>query len=448
MTVASRLWTALTGGPAPPVEVTGAETVLPGPYRVAAAAAAAIGVTTYAAGELLRLRGIDPGRVAVDTRHAAAAFRSEHHVLVDGAVPGEAWAPLSDVYRAADGWVRLHCNYSHHAAAACRALGVPEERDALAAAVRDRAAEDVQEAVVAAGGAAAALRSRAAWRAHPQGAAVRTLPPVRFDPLGGTPPEPLPSGDRPLNGVRVLDLTHVIAGPVAGRTLAAHGADVLRIGAARLPALPLLDADTGLGKRSAHLDLRTDEGRAALWRLVREADVLIQSYRPGALAAWGFGPRQLAEARPGLVVVDISAYGWTGPWAERRGFDSLVQLASGLAHDPGSARPRPLPAQALDHATGWLAATAAMLGLRRRAMTGGGTHARLALAGTAEWLDSLGRLDGDGAYPDVSDLLVRTPGPLGTVTHVAPPGVLPAAPPRWLRGSPVPGADPAAWPRE
>ncbi|WP_020671913.1 CoA transferase [Amycolatopsis nigrescens] len=444
------LWRALTGEPLEPgaVAFTGAESVLPGPFRVAAAAATSVAATTLAAAELLRLRGVEPGRVSVDLGHAAAAFRSERYLLVDGGPPGDVWAELSGDYRAADGWVRLHCNYPQHAAAACRALGVPESREAVTEAVAARGAWQVQEEVLAAGGAAAALRSRADWLAHPQGRAVTGLPLAELTRTGHAAPVPLPDSGRPLGGVRVLELTHVIAGPVAGRTLAAHGADVLHIGAAHLPVVRPLVIDTGLGKRSAWLDLRTDAGRDRLWALIAGADVFIQSFRPGALAGLGFSADRLAAARPGLVQIELNAYGWAGPWAGRRGFDSLVQLATGIAAEGAADAPVPLPAQALDHATGWLAAAVAMTALRRRAAEGGGWRARLALARTGEWLDSLGGKDPAATEPDLTALLTTTQSQFGELTHVRAPGALPASNPQWTHGSPLPGGDSPNWPRE
>lgn len=441
------LWRELTGEDLPPISITGDESALPGPFRVEAAASAAVGVTTLAAAELLKARGVDPGVVSVDARHAAAAFRSERYARVEGMDKGSsgAWQPLSGDYRAADGWVRLHCNYPHHADAACRALGVPADRDAVTAAVAARAAHEIQDAVLAEGGAAAAMRAPADWAAHPQGQALAAEPLVDFRTPGPSAPAELPDSPRPLGGVRVLELTHVIAGPVAGRVLAAYGADVLHVGAAHLPSQLPLWLDTGLGKRSTHLDLRTAAGRDRLWALIAEADVLVQSYRPGALAKLGFSAEKLAEARPGIVVAELDAYGWTGPWAGRRGFDSLVQMASGIAAEQGMDQPRPLPAQALDHATGWLTAASVMTALRRRAVEGGSTRVRLSLARTGLWLNSLGRKDIGAEELDVTDLLEDTDGDYVRLTHVRLPGKLPAAPGGWSHGAPREGAHPAEW---
>ncbi|HEY3749737.1 MAG TPA: CoA transferase [Pseudonocardiaceae bacterium] len=455
--VLTDLYQRVAGRRPDPAEVTvvGDDQILPGRFRVGAAAAACVGTATLAAAELWRARGGDPGRVTVDARHAALAFTTERSLRVDGQVPGAAWAELSGDYPTADGWVRLHCNYEHHASAACAALAVPPDKAAVAEAVSLRPALEIEEGVLAAGGAAAAMRTEAEWRAHPAGQAVRGLPLVAVDRIADAPARLLPPADRPLTGIRVLDLTHVIAGPVCGRTLAAHGADVLHVGAAHLATVRPLVIDTGFGKRSACLDLRSPTDLATLRGLIADADVFVQSFRPGTLAARGLGPEQLAELSPGIVVLDLSAYGHAGPWRRRRGFDSLVQMASGIADDgaraAGVPTPTPLPAQALDHGTGWLAAAAAMTALRRQRTDGGSWWLRLALARTGAWLDDLGRLADDvspGRMPgddDVLDLLAETESPFGRVRHVRVPGDLPGAQPRYDFGPHLPGSDPAIW---
>ncbi|GAA1014573.1 hypothetical protein Aple_047470 [Acrocarpospora pleiomorpha] len=248
---------------------------------------------------------------------------------------------------------------------------------------------------------------------------------------------------RPLAGVRVLDLTRVIAGPVAGRVLAAYGANVLRVGAEDLPEVPGLVVETAFGKRSCHIDLRVESEK--LWELVRGADVILRGYRPGALEGFGFAADELARVRPGIVVVDISAYGVKGPWAGRRGFDSLVQMVSGIAHEGGDgSRPGPLPCQALDHATGYLAAFAAVAGLLRRADEGGSWHAELSLARTAWWLDELGRGE-PGAEPYADDLLDTMGSVFGELTFVRPPGSIEGAEPYWASPPPRRGEHAPAW---
>nr|WP_225312197.1 CoA transferase [Microbispora cellulosiformans] len=431
----------------------------------------------------------DP-EVAIDVRHAAVAFQSERHFRTDGKAM-DVWAALSGDYPASDGWVRLHCNFDHHRDAALRALGLApgSGREAVERACAGRAAVEVEEAVVREGGCAAALRSRAEWLAHPQAQAFAGLPLVGLSRLSGPGgrdngrgaghgagdggvrgwacgagggvghsagygPGPgevgergAGGGERPLSGVRVLDLTRVIAGPVAARTLAAYGAEVLRVSAAHLPEVPGLVVETAFGKRSCHVDLRSEAGRDRLRELVRGADVVIQAYRPGTLQARGFGPDDLAALRPGVVSVDVSAYGSRGPWASRRGFDSLVQMASGIAHENGDGlRPAPLPAQALDHGTGYLAAFGVVAALIRRAAEGGSWHVEVSLARTAAWLDALGRIDGGGVpLPPAGDLLATMDSPFGTLTYVTPPGLAGGARPGWTTPPPRQGEHPAAW---
>jgi crotonobetainyl-CoA:carnitine CoA-transferase CaiB-like acyl-CoA transferase len=289
---------------------------------------------------------------------------------------------------------------------------------------------------------------------HSQGRAIAGLPLLSIEQIGDAPPEPLPAAARPLAGIRVLDLTRIIAGPVCGRTLAAHGADVLLVSASHLPSLRPLVIDTGRGKLSTFIDLREASGRDTLAALVRGADVFVQGYRPGAVAALGFGPDEVAKIRPGIVYVSLSAYGREGPWAARRGFDSLVHTATGFnpaeADAFGASEPRPLPAQALDHATGHLMAFAAMAALARRAEQGGSWHVRASLAQTAHWLRRLGRIDGtacpDPKFDDVRDRLEETASGFGRLTAVRHAAIMDETPPRWTRPSVPLGAHPAAWP--
>ncbi|WP_030511717.1 CoA transferase [Microbispora rosea] len=453
----------------PEVRVVGEDPVLPSVFPLGTMAAASAGALTAAVAAYARrigrsdeegsggrqpVRGAhgDPD-VTIDVRHAAVAFQSERHFRTDGKAM-DVWAELSGDYRTSDGWVRLHCNFDHHRDAAVRALGLPpgSGKEDVGRACAGRTAVEIEDAVIREGGCAAAMRSRAEWLAHPQARALAGLPLVgvsRLSGRGGVLGDlgtGLPAGiERPLGGVRVLDLTRVIAGPVAARVLAAYGADVLRVGAAHLPEVPGLVVETAFGKRSCRIDLRSEADR--LRELVRQADVVIQAYRPGALRARGFGPDDLAALRPGIVCVDISAYGARGPWASRRGFDSLVQMACGIAHENGDGlRPSPLPAQALDHGTGYLAAFGAVAALLRRAAEGGSWHVEVSLARTAAWLDDLGRIDGAGVpQPRVEDLLATMDSPFGTLTYVTPPGAIDGTRPRWTSPPPRQGEHPAAW---
>ncbi|MGY1743346.1 MULTISPECIES: CoA transferase [unclassified Blastococcus] len=414
------VWTALGGGALPaPVTVRGS-TGLAGPLAAGELALASVAAQLLAARECTGAAA----PLELDARHVGLAVRSERFVTRGGRPVGPGFAPMSRFWRTADGWARLHANYPHHRAAVLAVLG---ERDPDAAAAAMTGAE-LEEAVVAAGGAAAAVRTEQAWRASAPGRAVADLPLLTVGRAGDAPPRDVPPG-----GPRVLALTRVIAGPVAARTLAAHGADVLRLESPRLPEDPGTLADTGSGQRTAVLDLAARSGRATAEELLAGADVLLLGYRPGALEALGLDPAELAVRHPHLVVVRLSAWGTTGPWGRRRGFDSLVQAATGIAAVCGrDGAPGALPAQVLDHATGHLAAAAALRALARRRAGGGTWSAELALARTAARLLAAGRVPdraGD-ADPDPAPHLVELPADGGAVTVVAPPGS-----PPWAHGA-------------
>ena len=381
---------------------------LPSQFQVGALASATIGAQALAAAQFWRMRGGRLQTVSLDQRHALAIFRSERYLLIDGKPPADPWSPIAGYYQAGDGrWVQLHTNFPHHRDGVLRVLQCADNRAAVAAAIAGWQASELDARLAQEGMVAALVRSPDEWLAHPQAAAIAALPLFEIERVAASAPE-LPRSDplRPLSGVRVLDLSRVIAAPVAGRTLAQHGAEVLAIGAAHLPNIPTLVIDNGRGKRAAQLDLRSEAGRQRLRELIRGADVFLHAYRPGALAAHGFSSEALQALRPGLVEVRLSAYGDAGPWAGRRGFDSLVQSATGIAWEEGQAagseQPGKLPCQALDHATGYLAAFCAMTALQRRATEGGGWRVRVSLAQTGRWLQSLPRLADGLQYADLS----------------------------------------------
>lgn len=409
--------------------------VLPSSFRVDEAAQASIGLAGLAAAAFHHRRGGPVQGVSVGRRHAAMEFRSERLLRLDGGPPPDLWDALTGLYAARDGWVRLHTIFPHHRAGVLRLLGCAADRERVARAVAERDAVAFEEEASAAGMCVTAFRTAAAWAAHPQSAALAGLPVVGISRIGDAPPECAPVAARPLGGVRVLDATRVIAGPVAGRTLAAHGAEVLALTAPHLPFVPPLVMDNNRGKRSASLDLRQSDDAVRLEVLVRQADVFLQGYRPGGLAGLGFGPERVAALRPGIVYGSLNAYGPTGPWAGRRGFDSLVQTATGLNADEmeatGEVLPRVLPAQALDHATGYLLAFGVMAALHRRAEEGGSWHVQVSLARTGQWLRGLGRVDGLGAadpgeMPDLMEVRASGFGELQAIRHAAKLDVTPA----------------------
>lgn len=437
--------------------VTGQDPTLPSTFQVGTLAASTIAAVGLAAAECHRLRTGIAQRVDVSVRDALVAFRSERYLRVDDGPAPDPRHPVTGFYDTRDGrWIQLHANFPHHLHGILDVLGCGPQRDDVAAAIRTRDGAALDTALAEAGLCAALIRTPEEWAAHDQAHAIASLPLFEIERIGDAPVEAIGRGapDQPLAGVRVLDLTRIIAGPVAGRTLASHGAQTLLVNGPHLPNIASLVIDNGRGKRSTWIDLRETAGVAALRDLARDADVFLQAYRPGALAARGFSPQALAELRPGIVCVSVSAYGHAGPWSKRRGFDSLVQSASGIAwqeqHAARENGPRHLPCQALDHATGYLAAFGAMIALARRATEGGSWHVRLSLAQTGRWLQSLGAVpDGlrapDLTLDDVRDRLDRTASPFGTLDAVRPAEHLSATPPRFAR-PPVPlGTDEARW---
>src|SRR5262245_21689593 len=299
------------------VDLTGNEPVLPSSFRVGTAAQATIAAAALAASELWRLRTGRFQGVSVDMR---SAFRSERYLRVDGKPPSEYHDPIAGLYRCGDGrWARLHTNLPHHRDGVLALLGCRHERTAVQRALDQWEAEKLETAAAEAGLVVTACRTFREWDDHPQGRAIARLPLFSIDQIGDATVEPLPAAERPLSGVKVLDLTRIIAGPVCGRTLAAHGADVLLITASHLPSMQPLVIDTGRGKLSASIDLRQASERETLASVLRDVDVFVQGYRPRAIAAFGFGPDDVARMRPGIVYVSLCAYGQEGPWASRRG---------------------------------------------------------------------------------------------------------------------------------
>ncbi len=366
------LWT-LAGGELSALDavtLTGEEPQLPSSFRVAAAAQASIAAAGLAAAQIWKLRSGQSQDVAVDIRHAVVECRSERYLRVDGKPPPPAWDAIAGIYKTRDRrLVRLHTNFRHHRDAVCKVLNCKPERDEVQAALMQWDGEAFETAAYAGGCVVALMRSHDEWSDLPHAKALAALPPISIEKIGDATPKPWPAGDRPLEGVRVLDLSRVIAGPVAGRTLAVHGADVLLIAGPDLPAIPWLTIDTGRGKLTGFVELKSQQGRSTLRDLLAGADIFSQGYRPLALANLGFSAEDAARISPGIIYVSLSAYGHAGPWAERRGFDSLVQTATGFNHAEGQAAgvdgPKELPAQMLDHATGYLMAFGAMMARAR-----------------------------------------------------------------------------------
>ena len=456
--ILSDLWTLGGGDRAAldAVTLTGEEPQLPSSFRVSAAAQASIAATGLAAAQVWKLRSGEEQEVAVDMRHAVVECRSERYLRCDGNPPPPAWDAIAGVYKTRDHrFVRLHTNFPHHRDAVCRVLDCKAERDDVQAALMQCDAESFETAAYAADGVVAMMRSHDEWLGLPQAKALAELPLIEIEKIGDAAPKPWPGGGRPLAGLRALDLSRVLAGPVACRTLAAHGADVLLISGPELPTIPWATIDTGRGKLSAFVELKHEEGRAKLRELLAQADIFSQGYRPRALAGLGFSPQDAAAINPGIVYVSLSAYGHVGPWSERRGFDSLVQTATGFNHAEGQAAgtdgPKELPAQILDHVSGYLMAFGAMMAKARQSREGGSWHVRVSLAQTGRWIWNFGRvadglateeLKGEAIKP-FSEEAQSGFGRLQAIRHSA---QLSKTPAFWSRPAMPLGSHPPQWP--
>jgi len=452
------LWTLAGGDPTAleAVTLTGEEQQLPSSFRVAAAAQTSIAAAGLAAAHVWKLRGGQDQKINVEMRHAVVECRSERYLRVEDQAPPPAWDAIAGVYKTrGQRFVRLHTNFPHHRDAVCRVLNCKAERAEVQAALMQWDAEAFETAAYQAGGVVAMMRSHDEWSETPQAKALAALPVLTIEKIGDAAPKPWPPGNRPLAGLRVLDLSRVIAGPVAGRTLAVHGADVLLVSGADLPAIPWLTIDTGRGKLTTFIDLKRGEGRRQLKELLRETDIFSQGYRPQALADLGFSPEEAARINPGIIYVSLSAYGHVGPWASRRGFDSLVQTTTGFNHAEGVAAgidgPKELPAQILDHATGYLMAFGAMMAKARQSREGGSWHVRVSLAQTGRWIWNLGRVANGLKTEDLKGEAIRpfveqVPSGFGSLQAIRHTAQLSRTPAFWSRPAMPLGSHPPQWP--
>lgn len=436
---------ALSGAGWPEPSITSRAPALDTPFHGEAAAAAALAAGAAEAAGLWRARAGQNQTVDVDTREAAAslvsflfqrfddAARAPSRVMPATAANG--FLPTGD-----GRFVYLHPSFDE-SAGHLKLLGCADTPDAVRAALARWTAPDLEAATAEAGLCAAMVRTPEEWDATDQGRRLAATPIVEVTRIGDGPPVPFPDApDAPLSGVKVLDLTRVLAGPACARALASHGAEVLHISGPDLPSFAPFVSDTGHGKRCAFLDLKTAAGRERLLGLVGQADVFSQGYRTGALERLGFSAEALAAVRPGLIHVSINCYGHEGGWATRPGWEQLAQTVSGMAHVQGdSGEPALLPAAVNDYTTGYLAAFGTMVALRRRAAEGGGWRVRVSLTRTAMWVRSLGLRPGGEAVPFSAEELaawsIREEGDWGPVTFLRPPARMSRTPAAWSRPS-------------
>jgi len=439
----------------------GTDPILPTSFRIGDTSTAALSAVGLAVSDLWESRTGRRQEVSVDARRATASLRSGKYIQLDGAGVSTERNTVMGVYPTKDGrWSYLHCNFPNHRAAALSVLGVAEDRDAVAKAVAKWNAQDLEDAIIEAKGAGGMVRTMEEWAKHPQAAAIANLPLMEIVKLADSPPEALPEGSRPLSGVRVLDLTRVLAGPTCARTLAEHGADVMKITGAHLPNIGYQEYDTGHGKLNAQLDLRETKDMETLRGLVSQTDVFSQGYRPGTLGGRGLSPEELAELRPGIVYISLCAFSHMGPWASRRGFDTVVQTVSGITNRQGDlfpgANPGPqfYPVSAIDYLTGYLMAFGGMVALNRRVHEGGSWLVRISLAQVGRWLVSQGEIPeanlknipAEFTPEEIASWSTVSDTPMGKLGHLGPVLSLSETPPRWARTSVPLGHHDPVWP--
>ncbi|HUC18073.1 MAG TPA: CoA transferase [Acetobacteraceae bacterium] len=439
------------------VTITGHDPVLDTPFRLAETAAAVLGAAGALFAEIWRLRGGRTQEVTIDVRAASLALES---VLLQ-----RQWGypialtepdyPTVAIYPTRDGrFVMLNGGYPLLRDGLLELLRCADQANALARAVAEWDAAELENAIADRGLCGVMVRTEAEWRTHPQGSAIAELPAVELRRIGDAPPRPLASGPRPLSGIRVLDLTHVIAGPTCAKSLAEQGATVLHVYSPRRPQLPPFDMDTGHGKLTAFLDLAVPGDAAVLRGLAKNADVFSQSYRPQAIASLGFSPEALAALNPGIIVVSTSCYGQAGPWRYRPGFEQLAQCATGMATGQGAPDNPVLSPMAYpnDYITGFLAAVGTLAALIRRASEGGSWHVQVSLCRTAMMIQEQGRVDPALRPPPPvpadfrAQYMKECDSPIGRLSFLGPVIRMSETSPRWdLPPAPL-GAHPPRWP--
>lgn len=439
------------------LHIAGHDPVIATRFRVGEAAAAVLAANAIAAADLWCARGGRPQKIEVDVRAAAASLVSFAYQRCQNVTFERRAMPTTALYQARDGrWVHLHGGFSSREGTLA-ILNCEDDAAAIAKAVALWDAHALEAALAMHGVCGAMLRAADEWRAHPQGIALARVPTVEVIRLGDADAEPLPGpradveGARPLSGVRVLDLTRVLAGPTCARTLAEHGAEVLHVRGPKLPSIEPFVIDTNPGKRSCYLDLDWNDEAERLRELAGEAHVFSQGYRPGALAARGFSPEELAWIRPGIIVVSIDCYGHEGPFAGRPGWEQLAQTVTGMAHEhAGEERPSLVPAAVNDYTTGYLGALGVMRALARRTVEGGSWHVRVSLARTSMWIMSMPRTDPDakpGGFDaaSIAPWMIEMNSAWGPLTRLGPIARMSETPPRWdLPPAPL-GSHAPAW---
>ena len=442
------------------VTITGADPVLPTRFRIGETCAAVLAGIGVAVSDIWEMKTGHRQGVAIDARHAAACLRSSRYMQRPNAngrfelirnEQHEAMIRLTQPWPTKDGrWFLPHFGLPNLRARVLDVLECDAAPASVADAVSRWNALDLEDAIDGARACGAMVRSHEEWQEHAHGQVLRAKPIVEIFKVGDSDPEPFPQGDRPLSGIRALDLTRILAGPIAARTLAEHGADVLMVTAESLPQIEEHVIDTSHGKRSCFLDLKTRDGADHLKALVADADVFSQGYRPGVLGALGFGPEALAELRPGIVTLSISCFGADGPFSHRAGWEQVAQTVTGICHEGSEDRPALLPGAACDYTTGYLGAYGVLLALARRAREGGSYHVRVSLCQSGMFIYRQGKVDGDVTDLDLGEdeldaIRIETHPASGPLRHLGPILNMSQTPAHWTRPTPVLGGDKPEW---
>ncbi|HTH18124.1 MAG TPA: CoA transferase [Magnetospirillum sp.] len=437
------------------VNVTGQDPWVDSVFRVGECAAAALGAQAAAVSEIWRRRSGQRQKVRVDALAGALAtfsvgYQSQHGYVIPQNEPSY---PLVDLYPAKDGrWFFPHGAFPLLRNGLLELLQCTMDPHSIAEAIKGRDAQKLENDIADLGLCGAMVRSYAEWIAHPQGKALANSPLIEIIKIGDSAPEPFKPARRPLSGLRVLDLTHVIAGPTCGKTLAEQGATVMHVTFPGHPGLPPFDVDTTHGKLAALCDLKQPADAERMRTLIKGADVFAESYRPGGISKLGFDPAQVAALRPGIVYLSLNCYGWSGPWKDRPGWEQLAQVATGMTVAQGSAsKPAIQPTYPNDYITGFLASLGILMALIRRADEGGSYHVRVSLCRTAMWVQDQGTIPHQVPPPKIPPEAISRyqetkPSPFGSLTYLRPVLDYEHTPSYWERMTEPLGASPAAWP--
>ncbi|NYT63745.1 CoA transferase [Alcaligenaceae bacterium] len=447
------------------VLVTGADPFYRIPFRIGGLVSSVLAATGVAINDIWALRGHARQSIAVGLPEAAATLRSMDYTRArdkNGAYRPVPLPPdrahvmnLCRPYRTRNGsWFVPHFSLGL-GAKVLDVLGCDDTTDAISAAVANWDANELEDAVASAGACGGTVRTKQEWLAHPHGSYLADRPVVELTRVGPAKAESFHLGERPLSGVRVLDLTRIIAGPVSSRGLAEHGADVLMVTAQHLLQAPEHVRDTSQGKRSCFLDLKSAEGASRFAELVREADVIVSSYRPGALDSLGFGMEELARLRPGIIQVSVSCYGSGGPFAQRRGWEQIAQAVTGICQTQSAAvgadQPKIVSPLICDFTTGYLATYGALLALGRRAREGGSWQVEVSLCRSSMFLQSQGLISEFETAPEtlaqeqLASFYVQEDGAYGDIMALGPVLRLSETPPYWAGSTPLLGSDAPVW---